>query len=98
MGDKIHIRDRNNPENQNKLMEERGWTAGKVVKAILMLLFSGIIGGIVYIVMTNNLLKQKNRLVNDHNNKIPKEVNSGQAVTSKETINDKKKEEEKSVG
>ena len=92
MGDKIHIRDRNNPENRNKLMEERGWTAGKVVKAILMLLFSGIIGGIVYIVMTNNLLKQKNRLVNDHNNKIPKEVNSGQAITSKESINEKEKD------
>ena len=98
MGDKIHIRDRNNPENENKQMEERGWTAGKVVKTILLLLFSGIIGGIVYIVMTNNLIKQKNRLVNDHNNKIPKEVKNGNAGISKETINDKKKEEEKSRG
>lgn len=98
MGDKIHIRDRNEPQNQNKRMKERGWTAGKVFKAILMLLFSGIIGGIVYIVMTNNLIKQKNRLVNDHNNKIPKEVNNGNAGINKETINDKKKEEEKSRG
>ena len=98
MGDKIHIRDRNNPENENKQMEERGWTAGKVVKTILLLLFSGIIGGIVYIVMTNNLIKQKNRLVNDHNNKIPKDVNNGNAGISKETINDKKKEKDKSRG
>ena len=98
MGDKIHIRDRNNPENQNKPMEERGWTAGKVVKAILASFFGGIVGGIVYIVMTNNLLKQKNRLVNDHNNKIPKEVKNGNAGISKETINDKKKEKDKSRG
>ena len=98
MGDnKIHIRDRNNPENQNKQMEERGWTAGKVVKAILATIFGGIVGGIVYIVMTNNLLKQKNRLVNDHNSNIPKPVNNGQSGTSKETINEKKQEEEKSI-
>lgn len=92
MGDKIHIRDRNNPENRNKLMEERGWTGGKVFKAILATIFGGIVGGIVYIVMTNNLLKQKNRLVNDHNNKIPKEVNNGQSATSKESINEKEKD------
>ena len=98
MGNKIHIRDRNDPNNQNKPMEERGWTAGKVVKAILATIFGGIVGGVVYIVMTNNLLKQKNRLVNDHNNKIPKPVNNGQAGVSKETINEKKKENGKSVG
>ena len=63
----------------------------KVFKTILLLVFSGIIGGIVYIVMTNNLLKQKNRLVNDHNNNIPKEVNNSNAGISKETINKKKK-------
>ena len=98
MGNKIHIRDRNNPENQNKPMEERGWTAGKVVKAILASLFGGIVGGIVYIVMTNNLLKQKNRLVGDHNNKIQKPVNNGNSGVSKDTINEKKKEKDKSRG
>lgn len=40
MSGKIHIRDRNEPENQNKRMKERGWTGGKVFKTILMLLFS----------------------------------------------------------
>ena len=98
MGNKIHIRDRNNPENQNKPMEERGWTAGKVVKAILASLFGGIVGGIVYIVMTNNLLKQKNRLVGDHNNKIQKPVNNGNSGVSKDTFNRKKKEGTQSVG
>ena len=98
MGEKIHIRDRNNPENQNKPMEERGWTAGKVVKAILASLFGGIVGGIVYIVMTNNLLKQKNRLVGDHNNKIQKPVNNGNSGVSKDTINEQKKEKDKSRG
>ncbi len=97
MGEKIHIRDRNNPENQNKPMEERGWTAGKVVKAILASLFGGIVGGIVYIVMTNNLLKQKNRLVGDHNNKIQKPVNNGNSGVGKDTVNRKKKEETQSV-
>lgn len=63
-----------------------------------MLLFSGIIGGIVYIVMTNHINKQKNRMVKDHNNKIPKDVNNEKAEISKETVNKKKKEEEKSVG
>ena len=91
MGDKIHIRDRNNPENRNRLMEERGWTGGKVFKAILATIFGGIVGGIVYIVMTNNLLKQKNRLVNDHNNKIPKEVFYNKKVNINHLMKDLKK-------
>ena len=95
MGDKIHIRERNDPENQNKQMEERRWTAGKVVKAILATIFGGIVGGVVYVVMTNNLLKQKNRLVDDHNDKIDRDN------ANKDNKNDKKneaynKEEEKS--
>ena len=60
-----------------------------------MLVFSGIIGGIVYIVMTNNLLKQKNRLVNDHNNKIERDRanKDGKEDKKNEAYN---KEEEKS--
>ena len=37
-------------------------------------------------------------MVKDHNDKIPKDVNNEKAWINKETVNEKKKEEEKSVG
>jgi len=88
MADKIHIKDRNEPENVNKQMKERGWTAGTVFLAIF-LFFLGILPGILYTCMKSKILKQKNRLVYDHNEKIKNNIpnNDLNKTSDKKQIN-----------
>ena len=64
----VHIRDRG--LHPNEIMKKRSWSGVDIALAVFLTLFCGLIPGIVYIVMKNKVLKQKNRIVYDHNMRI----------------------------